>query len=227
MLSGSWDEQRIYPLLTNLLENAVKHGSMLDPITVSVHGEPEQIVLAVHNLGAPISEKEFRRIFEPLARIETGRASNSRGSSLGLGLYIAREIVRAHGGSIDVASNEEVGTTFTDTQPSMTSPGNRRRRYITSRSIGCVTASSGQSETGSGRHDWRIWLSRRKRAPSRSSQPIPRLISDFPSPVYRAMLAMLEGLQRHNRSQLLLRIRLRRIRALGRSHASFRPIPPE
>ena len=111
-LSGMWDPARLSQIVANLLQNAIQHGAEGTPVSVSVRGEQARVVLTVHNEGLPISESARQRIFEPLVRGERRnepRASNS----LGLGLYIAREIAVAHGGSIDVASSQGEGTTFT------------------------------------------------------------------------------------------------------------------
>ena len=98
--------------MANLLQNAVQYGAEGTPVTVSVRGEQERVVLTVHNEGPAISESARQRIFEPLVRGER-RNEPRKSNSLGLGLYIAREIAVAHGGSIDMKSSEDKGTTFT------------------------------------------------------------------------------------------------------------------
>jgi histidine kinase/DNA gyrase B/HSP90-like ATPase len=67
-LRGSWDEGRMKQALTNLIENAAQHVISKTPITVSVSGDGEQVVLTVHNPGPPIPEPNRARIFEPLVR---------------------------------------------------------------------------------------------------------------------------------------------------------------
>lgn len=111
-LSGTWVPARLSQILANLLQNAVQHGAQGRPVTLSLHEERDRVVLSIHNEGAAISESARLRIFELLIRGEGGTASR-QSSSLGLGLYIAREIARAHGGSIDVKSSENEGTCFT------------------------------------------------------------------------------------------------------------------
>jgi signal transduction histidine kinase len=107
---GAWDADRVSQMLTNLLTNAVTHGSSHTPVRVDVRGEGRaQAVVEVHNEGHPIPPEELALIFEPFRRGMVG-AHPKRG--LGLGLYIAREIARAHGGSLDVRSHEGAGTTF-------------------------------------------------------------------------------------------------------------------
>jgi signal transduction histidine kinase len=102
---GQWDADRLAQVASNLISNALQH-STVDPIVVTVRDEGQFAVLAVHNRGAPIAPELLPTLFEPFQRREDG----SQG--LGLGLYIVREIVRAHGGHIDARSTE-AGTTFT------------------------------------------------------------------------------------------------------------------
>lgn len=104
---GEWDGDRIAQVLANLVGNAAQHGGTSKQVHVIVRDLGERVSVAVHNDGAPIPDSERAAIFEPFAR---GGSSNGQG--LGLGLYIAREIVLLHGGTIDVSSDEESGTTF-------------------------------------------------------------------------------------------------------------------
>jgi signal transduction histidine kinase len=103
-LEGRWDVARVQQAVSNLVGNAVFHGT--GPVTVRAAGEPAAVLLAVHNFGAPIPPEEIPTIFEPF------RKGERRSSGLGLGLYIVREIVRGHGGLIDVQSTADAGTTF-------------------------------------------------------------------------------------------------------------------
>lgn len=109
-LHGTWDHGRIAQVLSNLIENAVRYGAADAPVTVSAHGDSEQVVLQVHNAGPAIPAAAQQRIFEPLFRERMSADRPERG--LGLGLYIARMIATAHGGSITVDSTDEGGTTF-------------------------------------------------------------------------------------------------------------------
>ena len=115
-LRGSWDEARMKQVLTNLIENAVQHTAQDRPITVTGSGDGEQVVLAVHNDGPPIPENDRARIFEPLVSA-TETSSPIISTNMGLGLYIVRQLVHAHGGTIDVASSESAGTIFTAKLP--------------------------------------------------------------------------------------------------------------
>jgi signal transduction histidine kinase len=108
-LHGVWDADRLAQVVSNLAGNALHHGDEGAAVVVSARGEGEQVVLAVHNEGRPIPPEDLERIFEPLVQ------SESRGASahLGLGLFIVREIVDAHGGRVGVTSSRAEGTTFT------------------------------------------------------------------------------------------------------------------
>lgn len=113
-LRGAWDAERVHQALTNLVGNAVLHGAGC--IRVTMVGKPAGVLLKVHNMGAPIPVDQLSRIFEPFRKKE-------RSSGLGLGLYIVREIIRRHGGTIHVRSSAERGTTFTSYWPSAIGTG--------------------------------------------------------------------------------------------------------
>jgi len=115
---GEWDKPRIGQVFSNLLGNAVQYGFKDSPINVALEGEADAVVLSVHNEGVPIPADAIGRIFESLIRYEeateTDDGDTPSGSiNLGLGLYITKEIVAAHGGMIGVASSEKEGTIFT------------------------------------------------------------------------------------------------------------------
>jgi signal transduction histidine kinase len=114
-LHGQWDAARIAQALSNLLGNAVQHGSQDRPIEVELRGEPHQVVLSVHNKGRAIPERNLQHIFDPFRQLATDDSKAVR-SSVGLGLYIVEAIVTAHGGTIGVESTES-GTTFTMRMP--------------------------------------------------------------------------------------------------------------
>ncbi len=110
----SCDADRIRGVIENLLVNAVRHGQGT-PIEVQVSGEdPAKVVLSVHNGGDPIPSEMIPTIFEPFRQASK---EGSRSTGLGLGLHIAREFVIAHGGTIEVRSDAEMGTLFTMTLP--------------------------------------------------------------------------------------------------------------
>jgi signal transduction histidine kinase len=107
---GVWDRIRLTEVATNLVENAVKHGRPGQPIYVHIRDEGDQVSLRVQNFGPPIPAGLLPAIFEPFRRIERQRGSTE--SSFGLGLYIVKEIVAAHQGTIEVSSSETGGTSF-------------------------------------------------------------------------------------------------------------------
>jgi signal transduction histidine kinase/CheY-like chemotaxis protein len=107
---GEWDPDRIAQVLTNLVGNALAYSPPHTPVRVTASSEPGFALLQVHNQGTPISPEMLPRLFEPLTRGAPTEGQHSR--SIGLGLYIVREILRGHGGSVEVSSSVETGTTF-------------------------------------------------------------------------------------------------------------------
>jgi signal transduction histidine kinase len=120
-LHGEFDPERLEQVLSNLLNNAVQHGTRDQAITLSAHGEADRITLRVKNYGMRIPEDQLQVIFNPLVQIPQGRAheNSTPSTSLGLGLYIAHEIVAMHGGTMDVESSEKDGTVFSARLPRM------------------------------------------------------------------------------------------------------------
>jgi len=105
---GHWDPARLEQVLSNLLGNAVRHGTPDSQVELTLEGRQQAVTLCVHNSGH-IPPELLPRIFQPF---QTSRESRARAGGLGLGLYIVDQIVLAHGGSVDVHSNPEQGTTF-------------------------------------------------------------------------------------------------------------------
>lgn len=126
--NGQWDDNRISQVLSNLLGNAVQYGSTGKPVVIRLRTEGEQVVLCVENMGKVIPPEKIHTIFDPLVRLVTDGESAAPKSNLGIGLYIAREIVHAHGGSITVTSTEAKGTVFAVTLPRR-SAGNAPQRW--------------------------------------------------------------------------------------------------
>jgi signal transduction histidine kinase len=114
-LKGEWDCPRISQVVSNLIANALEHGSQRTIVKVEVSGDDKEVTIAIQNRGPAIPEDELDGIFTAMKRKETVNTAASSGASanLGLGLYIADQIVQAHKGKIDVDSSEEGGTTFT------------------------------------------------------------------------------------------------------------------
>ena len=107
---GEWDADRLMQVVVNLLDNALKYSPEGTMVDVSTRGEPDAVVLEVHNIGEPIPASLLPSLFEPFRRgIQSEQTVKM---SLGLGLYIVQEIVRAHGGTADVRSTPEEGTIF-------------------------------------------------------------------------------------------------------------------
>jgi signal transduction histidine kinase len=101
---GAWDGRRLQQLLGNLVLNAIKYGEPDAPVRVTLTGEEAEVLLEVKNSGDAIERSTLERIFDPLQRGPNNQDRNAD-SSLGLGLYIAREIAKAHGGGIEARSD--------------------------------------------------------------------------------------------------------------------------
>jgi PAS domain S-box-containing protein len=100
---GAWDEHRIVQAITNLTSNAVRYATPGSPVRVRLTGDERQVAVEVHNRGT-IPGELLPRIFEPF---RSGRHYASRGDGLGLGLFIAKAIARAHGGGLEVDSSDD------------------------------------------------------------------------------------------------------------------------
>jgi signal transduction histidine kinase len=114
------DAPRLHQVLSNLLNNAVQHGDRQAPVSVLAHGEAVAVVLKVCNLGSPIPVDVLPSIFEPLIQAPASGIPNPderSKTSLGLGLFIVREIVHGHEGTVTVDSASDTGTVFTITLP--------------------------------------------------------------------------------------------------------------
>ena len=101
---GRWDGLRLQQLLRNLVSNAITYGAPDAPVRVVLTGEEADVRFEVTNSGPAIERSALDQIFDPLKR---GHAQpDSYNTGLGLGLYIVREIARAHGGEVDVRSDK-------------------------------------------------------------------------------------------------------------------------
>jgi signal transduction histidine kinase len=103
---GVWDGRRLQQLLGNLVLNAFKYGAPDAPVKVVMTGDEQTVRFEVRNQGPAIDRVTLYRIFDPLQRGLNLEDSYNADGNLGLGLYIAREISRAHGGEIDAWSND-------------------------------------------------------------------------------------------------------------------------
>jgi signal transduction histidine kinase len=109
---GVWDSERLAQVVSNLAANALEHGGPEVPVFVRACLRGELLALEVHNPGAPIPADRLATLFQPFHATEVS-APGRRRNGLGLGLYIVREIIQAHGGQVSVSSSETEGTTFT------------------------------------------------------------------------------------------------------------------
>lgn len=107
-VTGCWDRFRLDQVITNLLSNAIKYGGG-KPVQIEVGADDDMARIAVRDQGMGIAPEDLSRIFD---RFERATPTKSQ-SGLGLGLYICRRLVEAHGGTIKVSSQVGEGSTFT------------------------------------------------------------------------------------------------------------------
>jgi signal transduction histidine kinase len=111
-MNGCWDAARMSQVLSNLTGNAVQHGKPGTPVTIRMQGNTDKVVIKVHNQGT-IPESDLGNIFDSFVQGAPDEETARHSKSLGLGLFISKEIVLAHGGTIKARSSAEEGTTFT------------------------------------------------------------------------------------------------------------------
>ena len=116
-IEGRWDRLRVEQVVTNLISNATKYDAG-QPVDVSVTRKGDAAVLEVRDRGAGIQEAELSRIFE---RFERATSTRNYGG-LGLGLYVARQIAEAHGGTIAARNIPDGGAAFTVNLPIQSRP---------------------------------------------------------------------------------------------------------
>jgi sigma-B regulation protein RsbU (phosphoserine phosphatase) len=109
-LIGVWDRDRMYQLISNLVGNAVQHGEPRSRIAMRINASETEIAIDIANRGTPIPPATLPFIFDAFRQGRTNHAHRKGG--LGLGLFIAQQVARSHGGSIAVTSSEHEGTTF-------------------------------------------------------------------------------------------------------------------
>jgi signal transduction histidine kinase len=110
-VTGQWDNERLQQVIGNLLDNATKYSEEHTTITIRVWTDADRVHVSVHNQGSSIPPADLEQLFQPYSRL---KAAGDR-SGLGLGLYIARSIIEAHGGTLRLephADTEDRGTTF-------------------------------------------------------------------------------------------------------------------
>lgn len=108
-LSGVWDADRLAQALSNIASNAADHAASGTPALLELHGEGDWVTVAITNTGPCIPPELLPVIFSAFRRAEPG--AEARNGHLGLGLFVACEITRAHGGTLNVRSSEG-STTF-------------------------------------------------------------------------------------------------------------------
>jgi signal transduction histidine kinase len=102
---GLWDGLRLQQLLRNLVLNAIKYGEPDAPVRVVVTGQEADVRIEVVNSGPTIERSDLDQILDPLKRGSAQRDRQATDEGLGLGLYIVREVAKAHGGEVDVCSD--------------------------------------------------------------------------------------------------------------------------
>lgn len=107
------DQDRLEQVLTNLIDNAIRHTESNGIVTLSVEAEANDIRFSVHDTGTGISEEDLPFVFERFYKADKSRAKTKKRKGTGLGLSIAKNIVEAHHGNIAVQSKLNEGTTFT------------------------------------------------------------------------------------------------------------------
>lgn len=119
-LIGAWDGARIAQAFSNLLTNAVQHGKPDGVIAVSILGLPGEVMYRVQNDADVIPPARLRTLFDPVKRFVIRPATEriaARTQNLGLGLYVVKEIVTAHEGTVSVTSTESEGVVITLSLP--------------------------------------------------------------------------------------------------------------
>jgi sigma-B regulation protein RsbU (phosphoserine phosphatase) len=123
---GQLDPDRLAQVIGNLVSNALTYGTAEQPVKITSCVNDDSVELHVQNDGRPIAAELLSHIFEPMRRGEQNVKLGSR--SIGLGLYIVREIATAHGGDVSVSSSEAEGTTFRVQLPRQGLGGATRQR---------------------------------------------------------------------------------------------------
>lgn len=160
-LAGVWDADRLAQVVSNLLDNALRHGDPEQLVRLRGWASgPGKVSLEIHNRGEPIPPEIMPALFHPFRQSIEERPERR---SLGLGLFIAHTIVEAHGGRIEVESTRERGTHFTVHLPRAGPPEHERPRETAGHDAPETTpderdsAGSGSGSAGSGSGDAGSW----------------------------------------------------------------------
>ena len=111
----SADRDLIHQVIYNLVDNAIKFTNESGTINFSLKSESKKLIFTITNTGKGIPEKELPYVFERFYKVDKSRSANK--NSTGLGLYIVKTILKAHGGGITVTSQENSFTSFSITLP--------------------------------------------------------------------------------------------------------------
>ncbi len=112
-LLGYFDGARLQQVFSNLLNNAAQYCAKEHPVAIHVRGELDSVIVQVRNIGPAIPAESLQAIFDSMIQLSTEGRKDRPSTSMGLGLFIAREITVAHGGTITAESSETSGTVFT------------------------------------------------------------------------------------------------------------------
>jgi two-component system phosphate regulon sensor histidine kinase PhoR len=124
------NSQRLEQVFTNLLENAIKYTPSGGRVSVNVRATPREVVVDVEDTGIGIPAMSLPRVFERFYRVDRSRSREMGGT--GLGLAIVKHVMRAHGGTVDVRSEEGRGSTFTITLPRLSENAARQELGLVS-----------------------------------------------------------------------------------------------
>ena len=116
---GYWDRDRLEQVLNNLIGNAIKYSPEGGQITVTTEHDGSDLIVSVLDEGIGIAERDQEHLFE---RFYRGSIEGQSVKGLGLGLYVTRRIIEAHGGSISVTSRPGEGSAFTFSLPLLRTP---------------------------------------------------------------------------------------------------------
>ncbi|MFB9243576.1 HAMP domain-containing histidine kinase [Massilia antarctica] len=122
-LVGTWDGPRLAQAFSNLISNAIQHGKPEGTIRIAINGSAADVLFEVRNEAEVIPPAKLRTLFDPVKSFAIrppSERSISRVQNLGLGLYVVKEIVKAHEGRISVSSTQEAGVSFTISLPRLT-----------------------------------------------------------------------------------------------------------
>jgi PAS domain S-box-containing protein len=117
---GEWDATRLTQVVSNLVGNALRHGREGTPVRLTTRDAGDDAIIEIHNEGEPIGPEARAFLFQPFWRPDTARATHPSG--LGLGLFIAHQIVEEHGGELTFESSSDAGTTFRARLPRKPAP---------------------------------------------------------------------------------------------------------